>query len=297
MVVQIIVREVMQPSVVTVTPDTPVTKIADQFHTSDVDAVVVEHDDEAVGIVTRTDIVDQIAMGTTFADVTAEHVMSNPVVSVAESAPIQMAAATLYEHDIDQAPVMEGNTLVGLLRSIDLTPYLPICAIIPPEGALVAEEREWEYEYDDDAIPGVSVGDVVRFSKPITERDLELFAEISGDKNRLHLDERFAEQTRFKRRIVHGALVSGVISAALSKLPGLVIYLSQEISYSAPVDIGDRVTARCEVIADLGNNRYRLAVTERDESDTEVISGEATVLIDPLPEEVASPEQGVESAS
>lgn len=297
MVVQIIVREVMQSSVVTNTPDTPAIEIADQFHTSDVDAVVVERDNEAVGIVTRTDLVDQIAMGTTFADVTAEHVMSSPVVSVSESAPIQMAAATLYEHDIDQALVMEGDTLVGLLRTIDLAPYLPSCSIIRPEEPLVAEEREWEYEYDDDATPGVSVGDVVRFSKPITERDLELFAEISGDKNRLHLDEQFAEQTRFKRRIVHGALASGVISAALSKLPGLVIYLSQEITYSAPVDIGDRVTARCEVIADLGNNRYRLAVTERDESDTEVINGEATVLIDPLPEEVESPQKGVKSAS
>ncbi|WP_318570992.1 MaoC/PaaZ C-terminal domain-containing protein [Salinigranum marinum] len=258
--------------------------VAERLKAIDDNAVVVLRDTEPVGIITRTDLVDALAAGENLEGQTAESVMSHPPITVSESAPIQMGAATLYEHDVDQALVMEGEAIVGLLRTSELTPYLSDCAINRPEEPLEAEEREWESEYDDETMPGISVGDVVRFSKPITERDLELFAEISGDKNRLHLDEAFAEQTRFKRRIVHGALASSVISAALSKLPGLVIYLSQNVTYNAPVEIGERVTARCEVIAELGHNRYRLRIEEFDENDTEVISGEAAVLIDALPE-------------
>ncbi|SEP08481.1 Acyl dehydratase [Halogranum amylolyticum] len=283
MVVPILVREVMHAPAETLATNTPITGVAERLKAIDDNAVVVLRDSEPVGIITRTDLVDVLAAGENLEGQTAESVMSQPSVTVSESAPIRVAAATLYEHDVDQAPVMEGETVIGLLRTSDLAPYLPDCAMSRPEEPLEAEERDWESEYDDEAAPGVSVGDVVRFSKPITERDLKLFAEISGDKNRLHLDEAFAERTRFKRRIVHGALASSVISAALSKLPGLVIYLSQNVTYNAPVEIGERVTARCEVVADLGHNRYRLAIEELDENDTEVISGEAAVLIDPLP--------------
>jgi acyl dehydratase/CBS domain-containing protein len=284
MVVPILIREVMHAPAGTIASSMPITDVAERLKTTDEDTVVVLRDAEPVGIITRTDLVDILAAGENLEEQTAESVMSRPPITVSESAPIQMGAATLYEHSIDQALVMEGETVIGLLRSVDLAPYLPDCAMNRPEEPLEAEERDWESEYDDETPSGVSVGDVVRFSKPITERDLELFAEISGDKNRLHLDETFAERTRFKRRIVHGALASSVISAALSKLPGLVIYLSQNVTYNAPVEIGERVTARCEVIADLGHNRYRLAIEEFDENDTEVISGEAAVLIDPLPE-------------
>jgi len=284
MVVPILIREVMHAPAETIATSMPIRNIAERLTATDATAVVVLRDTEPVGIITRSELVDALAAGENLEEQTAESVMSHPPITVSESAPIQMAAATLYEHDVDQALVMEGETVTGLLRTSDLAPYLPNCAMSRPQQALEAEERDWEYEYDDEAAPGVSVGDVVRFSKPVTERDLELFAEISGDKNRLHLDETFAERTRFKRRIVHGALATSVISAALSKLPGLVIYLSQNVTYSAPVEIGERVTARCEVIEALGHDRYRLAIEEIDENDTEVISGEATVLIDPLPE-------------
>lgn len=284
MVVPVLVREVMRTPVETVPTDTTLVDLAERFRTTDADAVIVLREGAPVGIVTRTDIVDRLAVDDGVGDVTAEAVMSSPVLTVAESAPIRMGATELYERDVDQALVMEGDTVVGLLRTADLAPYLSDAVTTRPEEPLEAEERDWEYEYEDDATPGISVGDVVRFSKPITERDLELFARISGDQNPLHVDEAFAERTRFKRRIVHGALASSVISAALSKLPGLVIYLRQDVTYSAPVEIGERVTARCEVIADLGHDRYRLQIQEFDEDDTEVIGGEATVLIDPLPE-------------
>ncbi|MFB6179995.1 MAG: CBS domain-containing protein [Halorientalis sp.] len=290
MVVPIIVREVMQPSVQSVSPDTPLGDLAERFQRTDTGAFVVTSDETPVGIVTGTDIIDHVATGEGLDDVTAEQVMSSPVITVAESAPIRMAATKLFDNDVDQVPVTEGERVVGMLRTADLSPYLPEHTMSRSDRPIEAEERDWEAEYvdEDQETPGVAVGDVVRFSKPITERDLELFAEVSGDKNPLHLNEEFAEGTRFKRRIVHGALASSVISAALSKLPGLVIYLSQSMTFSDPVEIGERITAECEVIEALGHNRYRLKATEVDETDTEVISGEAVVLIDSLPEDQAS---------
>jgi acyl dehydratase len=115
-------------------------------------------------------------------------------------------------------------------------------------------------------------------------RAVEEFADASGDTNRLHLDGGFAEGTRFGRRIARGTLVAGVISAALARLPGLTIYLSQELSYRGPVDIGERVTAHCEVVEQIRDNRFRLA-TAVDNSDGEcVLEGDAVVISDPIPE-------------
>jgi 3-hydroxybutyryl-CoA dehydratase len=127
---------------------------------------------------------------------------------------------------------------------------------------------------------------VVRFSKPLDEAEVEAFADASGDTNRLHLDDEYARGTRFGRRIVHGTLVAGVVSAALARLPGLVVYLSQEVSYLGPVDIGDRVTAACEVVEEAGEDRYRLTTTVTDGDDETVVDGEAVVLADPTPETV-----------
>lgn len=131
--------------------------------------------------------------------------------------------------------------------------------------------------------PGtLQVGDRSVFSKTLTDTDVQRFAEASGDTNALHLSQEFAEKTRFGRRIVHGTLVSGTISAALAALPGLTIYLSQNIEFRGPVDIGERVTASCEIIDDLGNDTYELTTTV-ETPDEIVVDGTATVLIDPLP--------------
>jgi len=287
MVVPIIVREVTDSSVQRIDREIPVRDIADRFERTDASALPVVDDSRLVGIVTRTDVLGTIATGTRPDKVTAADVMTSPVATITPSAPIAMAAEKLFENDVDQLPVVEEETPIGLVRTVDLAPYLPDHTMTRPEEGVETEESEWEYEYvdSDEQTAGVAVGDVVRFSKPVTERDLELFAEVSGDKNPLHLDEEFAERTQFGRRIVHGALASSVISAALSKLPGLVIYLSQTTSFSAPVEIGERVTARCEVIGDLGHDHYRLKAQVFDETDEEVISGEAVVLIKPLPED------------
>ncbi|EMA31404.1 MaoC family dehydratase [Halobiforma nitratireducens] len=147
-------------------------------------------------------------------------------------------------------------------------------------------DLDWEFDRTVDDREAITVGDAVTFEKTISEEDVRAFAEISGDTNRLHLDDEFAADTRFGERIVHGTLVSGLISAALARLPGLTIYLSQDLEFSGPVGIGDRASARVEVVEDLGNDQYRLETVIRDEDDdATVIDGEAVVLIDEPPAE------------
>ncbi len=141
---------------------------------------------------------------------------------------------------------------------------------------------DWDVEVTADRRDALDIGDKVRFTKTITEEDVIEFARASGDTNRLHLDAEYAEKTRFKGRIVHGTLAAGLISAALARLPGLVIYLSQDVEFRNPIRIGDRVTAEVEIVEDLGNYRYRLSTIVTDGEDT-IVDGEAVVLLDKRP--------------
>jgi len=151
--------------------------------------------------------------------------------------------------------------------------------------SVVYEHADWTFERTVEKAADITVGDTVVFSKTLSEEDVRAFAAASGDTNRLHLDDEFAATTRFGGRIAHGTLVSGLVSAALARLPGLTIYLSQELTFEAPVGIGDRVTATVEVLEDLGSGQYRLStVIEDDEDERVVVDGEAVVLIDDLPE-------------
>ncbi len=152
-------------------------------------------------------------------------------------------------------------------------------------GPSVAYARpEWELDTEA-AEPGeLSVGDRITFSKTVTDEDVSAFADISGDTNRLHLEADFAEASRFGSRIVHGTLVSGLISAALARLPGLTIYLSQDLTFLAPAFIGDRLTATIEIIDDLEDNKYILSTNVHNNEDKQLITGEAVVLIDPVPD-------------
>ncbi|MBZ6496481.1 MaoC family dehydratase [Natrinema longum] len=158
--------------------------------------------------------------------------------------------------------------------------------IAPSIPSIDYSDLDWQFDRTVDDPDGISVGDTVTFEKVLSDQDVRAFAAVSGDTNRLHLDEEFASDTRFGERIVHGTLVSGLISSALARLPGLTIYLSQDLEFSGPVGIGDRVSARVEIVEDLGNDQYRLETVVRDEDDdVTVIDGEAVVLIDDLPAE------------
>ncbi|WP_226040943.1 MaoC family dehydratase [Natrinema sp. DC36] len=146
-------------------------------------------------------------------------------------------------------------------------------------------DENWLMERSTDDYDSLGVGDYVRFTKPIMDADITAFAQVSGDTNRLHLEPEFAENTQFGGRIAHGTLVAGTISAALARLPGVTVYLSQDLEFAGPVRIGETVTAECEIVEDLGGDRYRLHTTVVNEDNETVIDGEAVVIINELPDE------------
>lgn len=158
----------------------------------------------------------------------------------------------------------------------------PVEASIPE---LAFGDDGWFTDRSADSVDDLGVGDYVRFTKPIDESDVSAFARVSGDTNRLHLTEEFAEETRFGGRIVHGTLVAGTISAALARFPGLTIYLSQDLEFHAPVEVGETVTATCEIVELLGSDQYRLHTMVEAADGKTVIDGEAVVVIDSLPDE------------
>jgi 3-hydroxybutyryl-CoA dehydratase len=135
-----------------------------------------------------------------------------------------------------------------------------------------------------DEVLGVRVGTVVTFTKQITARDVELFAEASGDDQPLHLNDAVAAKTRFKQRIAHGILTAGVISAAIGTrlVPnGIAIYMGQTLQFLKPVLLGDTVTARLEVKAlDVERRRATLLTECTNQNGEKVLTGEATVMLD-----------------
>ncbi len=96
---------------------------------------------------------------------------------------------------------------------------------------------------------GVDIGLKTNHSRTISHEDIALFAELSGDFNPIHLDEDYAKKTPFGGRIAHGVISLGLLSAAMAKLPGIPIFLSQSVRFLKPVRIGDTITATAEVIA------------------------------------------------
>lgn len=127
----------------------------------------------------------------------------------------------------------------------------------------------------------IQLGDSAEFSKTISESDVYLFAGITGDMNPAHINEETASQSRFGGRIAHGMLVSSFISTVLGMyLPGPgTIYLSQEVKFTAPVKIGDTITARAEVIElDPGKRKVTLKTTVTKQDGTLAVDGQATVM-------------------
>jgi 3-hydroxybutyryl-CoA dehydratase len=125
-------------------------------------------------------------------------------------------------------------------------------------------------------------GDTASLSRTISDDDIRAFANATGDHNPLHLDEEFAKQTRFGKRIAHGMLSASLISAVIaSELPGQgSIYLGQTLQFVAPVVPGDTVTARVTVTGIREDKPIvKLETVCTNQRDEVVIRGEATVLV------------------
>ena len=129
-------------------------------------------------------------------------------------------------------------------------------------------------------IEEIEVGMTSRRSKRVTDRDIVLFAEVSTDRNPVHLDEDYARETMFQGRIAHGMLTASLISAVIGEeLPGHgTVYLGQNLKFMAPVRPGDELTAVVTVTA-IDHARRRVTLeTLCTVGNTVVLKGEALVL-------------------
>ena len=127
----------------------------------------------------------------------------------------------------------------------------------------------------------LSLGMTETYAKTVKSSDVIGFAEITGDRNPIHLSEHFAAKTPFKGRIAHGLYTAGLISAVIgTRLPGPgAIYISQTLRFLAPVKIGDTVDATVEVV-DLSEQRQRATLSCQCKVGTMVVlEGEAIVKV------------------
>lgn len=129
----------------------------------------------------------------------------------------------------------------------------------------------------------IKIGDSYILEKRVTDEDVQLFAQVSGDKNPLHLDEAYAKTTMFKQRIAHGMLGASVISAAIGMhLPGLgTTYLGQNLKFLKPVFIGETIKVVIEVLDIKEKSKFDIATlktTVLNSKDEVVIDGEASVI-------------------
>jgi 3-hydroxybutyryl-CoA dehydratase len=130
------------------------------------------------------------------------------------------------------------------------------------------------------SIDRLNVGDTAQFAKTVTETDIYLYAGITGDFNPAHVNEAYAKNTFFKTRIAHGMLTAGFISAIIAnQLPGPgTIYLKQDLSFLAPVRIGDTITAQVEIIElNADKNRVTLKTTCENQDGVLVLTGQGLV--------------------
>jgi 3-hydroxybutyryl-CoA dehydratase len=127
----------------------------------------------------------------------------------------------------------------------------------------------------------ISIGATAMRSTTITDAAIRAFALASGDDNPVHLNDAYAAQTQFGRRIAHGLLTASFISAVLGNdLPGPgTIYLAQDLKFRAPVFIGDTITTMVEVIKYREDRRIAtLKTTCTNQNGVVVIEGEAVVI-------------------
>lgn len=126
----------------------------------------------------------------------------------------------------------------------------------------------------------LEVGQKASYEKTVNERDIQLFAAMSGDRNPVHLDADYAAGTLFKERIAHGMFSGALISAAVAcTLPGPgTIYLGQTMKFTRPVKLGDTLVVRLEILEKLPKNRVRVATQVYNQNEEIVVDGEAEVL-------------------
>jgi acyl dehydratase len=147
-------------------------------------------------------------------------------------------------------------------------------SVTSPQGETMTQDGQ----HDADTTRPLRVGDKASRSLTLTDHHVATFAELTGDYNPLHFDEEFAAGTRFGRLVVQGGLTTGLLHALVAMdLPGPgTVFLSQNWKFTAPVYIGDTITAHAEVLSVHESKPVsQLAIrVERQDGET-VLEGEA----------------------
>jgi 3-hydroxybutyryl-CoA dehydratase len=127
----------------------------------------------------------------------------------------------------------------------------------------------------------IKPGEKSAFSKTVSEADIFAFCGITGDFNPIHVDEVFAGQSRWQGRIAHGMLVASMVTQTLSALLGAgSVHVSQEVSFKAPVRIGDTITVVSEVTEKIEDKRRVLVSSVWTNQDgATVITGKGEILV------------------
>jgi 3-hydroxybutyryl-CoA dehydratase len=140
-------------------------------------------------------------------------------------------------------------------------------------GAMQARKR---YDFED-----LELDQEASYTRACTDADIVAFADVTGDRNPVHLDAAYAATTPFKTPISHGMLTAGYISAVFGMhLPGPgAIYVSQTLNFRAPVRHGDQVTASVRVIDLIPAKRRARFACLCKVGDTVVLEGEAILMV------------------
>lgn len=127
----------------------------------------------------------------------------------------------------------------------------------------------------------LEIGMEASFQKIVTEADIIAYAEVSGDKNPVHLDAEYAARTPFKTCIAHGMLTASYISAVFGmEMPGPgAVYVSQTLNFKAPVRIGDVVTAKVRVLELYEGKRRARFESVCLVNGKPVLEGEAVLMV------------------
>ena len=129
----------------------------------------------------------------------------------------------------------------------------------------------------------LQAGDKASRTLAINDETIRAFADVTGDNNPVHLDDDYAAGTRFGRRIAHGMIAAGLISATLANdLPGPgTVYLNQTLKFKLPVFPGDTVTATLKVLSVRSDKPIAtLSTVCTNQDDKVVLKGEAVVLFE-----------------
>lgn len=296
MVVELTVADIMRQPVETIDREATALAVANRFVDTGIGSLLVLDDGDPIGIVTDSDLIDVLAQNTTPDEEPVEHIMSRSLETIEPGASIEVAAERFETTGISKLPVLDDGSLVGIVTTTDVATYLPRHLqetggvdrdepiVVGGKPELAYELKEWSYVLESQSDESLGVGDVVRFRKPVSMSDVERFARATGDTARVHLDAAFAKDTRFGEPVIPGMLVAGMISAAFARLPGMTIYLSQDLSFTAPISIGQEVEAVCEFRDQLAPDRFLVVTNVYDEDRTLCVTGDAVVLVDRYPD-------------